>query len=323
MGSGSWQPSQWVFGRCKRRLTVLLHLRCTFGGTFSVRVPAPPFSSEARPPSGRRERKGSCSRCDSVRRRCASSSTPCRRSRPSRVGRPSAPRTSRSRRPTGTGSPRSSRCRTSPGRSGIVVLPDVRGLYRFYEELALRFAERGFPAVAIDYFGRTAGVGKRDDEFPYMEHVAQTTPDGIQQDTRAAVELLRSPEGGSCASIFTVGFCFGGRNSWLAAAAATVSRARSASTARSRSETATRAPPRGRGVRGPDPRAAGGGRREHPPRAQRGLRGRLEAAGVEHELVVYDGVAAQLLRPPLRGVRRRVGRCLGARARVHRPALPR
>ena len=28
-------------------------------------------------------------------------------------------------------------------RAGVVILPDVRGLYRFYEELALRFAERG------------------------------------------------------------------------------------------------------------------------------------------------------------------------------------
>jgi len=105
-----------------------------------------------------------------------------------------------------------------PGPAGIVVLPDVRGLYRFYEELALRFAERGYPAVAIDYFGRTAGVSKRGDEFPYMDHVAQTTPEGIQLDTRAAVELLRSPAGGSCSSIFTVGFCFGGRHSWLSAA---------------------------------------------------------------------------------------------------------
>src|SRR5581483_11062036 len=49
------------------------------------------------------------------------------------------------------------------GDVGIVVLPDVRGLYRFYEELALRFAERGYRAVAIDYFGRTAGVAKRGD----------------------------------------------------------------------------------------------------------------------------------------------------------------
>jgi carboxymethylenebutenolidase len=105
-----------------------------------------------------------------------------------------------------------------PTGSGIVVLPDVRGLYRFYEELALRFAERGITAVAIDYFGRTAGVAKRGDDFSYMEHVAQTTPEGIQADVAAAVEFLRSPEAGSCRSVFTVGFCFGGRNSWLAAA---------------------------------------------------------------------------------------------------------
>jgi carboxymethylenebutenolidase len=103
-----------------------------------------------------------------------------------------------------------------PSGVGIVVMPDVRGLYRFYEELALRFAERGHTAVAIDYFGRTAGVGKRDDEFPYMEHVQQTTPEGIQADVGAAVDWLRAA---GCRSVFTVGFCFGGRNSWLAAAA--------------------------------------------------------------------------------------------------------
>ena len=45
-----------------------------------------------------------------------------------------------------------------PGSTGIVVLPDVRGLYRFYEELALRFAERGHGAIAIDYFGRPPGL---------------------------------------------------------------------------------------------------------------------------------------------------------------------
>ena len=43
-----------------------------------------------------------------------------------------------------------------PATAGVVILPDVRGLYRFYEELALRFAERGYPAIAFDYFGRTA-----------------------------------------------------------------------------------------------------------------------------------------------------------------------
>jgi carboxymethylenebutenolidase len=102
-----------------------------------------------------------------------------------------------------------------PSDAGVVLLPDVRGLYHFYEELALRFAERGYEAVAIDYFGRTAGASKRDAEFPYMEHVAQTTPEGVQADVAAAVAHLRK---GGVRSIFTVGFCYGDRNSWLAAA---------------------------------------------------------------------------------------------------------
>src|SRR5438105_8775975 len=61
------------------------------------------------------------------------------------------------------------------GGAGVVVLPDVRGLYRFYEELALRFAERGYATIAIDYFGRTAGVAKRAEDFDHMPHVMQTT----------------------------------------------------------------------------------------------------------------------------------------------------
>ena len=98
---------------------------------------------------------------------------------------------------------------------GVVILPDVRGLYRFYEELALRCAERGYSAVAFDYFGRTAGVAKRDDDFEYRTHVDQTTPDGVQTDVAACVAYLREH---GCTSIFTVGFCYGGRNAWLASA---------------------------------------------------------------------------------------------------------
>jgi len=102
-----------------------------------------------------------------------------------------------------------------PNGIGVVILPDVRGLYRFYEELALRFAERGYAALAFDYFGRTAGVEKRDDDFEYMPHVQQTTPEGVMADVAAAVEYLRKQGIGR---IVTVGFCFGGRYSWLAAA---------------------------------------------------------------------------------------------------------
>ena len=106
----------------------------------------------------------------------------------------------------------------TPGGPGMVVLPDVRGLFSFYEELAIRFAEQGIHSVAFDYFGRTAGVGKRDAEFNFMPEVMKTKQETVAADVRACVEYLKSPAGGSCTSVFTVGFCFGGSNSWNQAA---------------------------------------------------------------------------------------------------------
>jgi len=105
----------------------------------------------------------------------------------------------------------------SPGAEGpaVVILPDVRGLYRFYTELAERFAASGRHAIAIDYFGRTAGVEERDEEFDFMSHISQTTPAQVQQDIAAAVEALRERTGAS--AFVTLGFCFGGAQSFLAA----------------------------------------------------------------------------------------------------------
>lgn len=103
-----------------------------------------------------------------------------------------------------------------PSGAGIVILPDVRGLHPYYEDLALRFAENGVDAVAIDYFARTAGEGHRDAGFEFMPHVGQTTFAGQSADLRAAVEYLRSEQGGGATRIFTVGFCFGGRLSFVA-----------------------------------------------------------------------------------------------------------
>jgi carboxymethylenebutenolidase len=104
----------------------------------------------------------------------------------------------------------------APTGAGMIILPDVRGLHPYYEELALRFAEHGVDALAIDYFGRTAGAEPRDDSFEYMPHVGQTTWAGLSADIRAAAADLRSPAGGSVGSLFTIGFCMGGRLSFLA-----------------------------------------------------------------------------------------------------------
>ena len=107
---------------------------------------------------------------------------------------------------------------TRPTGAGMVVIPDVRGLHTYYKELALRFAEVGVDAVAIDFFARTEKTGDRSDTFEYLPHVGQTTPATLQADVAAAVAHLRSKEGGQVRALFSVGFCFGGALSFLQAA---------------------------------------------------------------------------------------------------------
>ena len=104
---------------------------------------------------------------------------------------------------------------TNPTGAGIIVLPDVRGLHPYYEELALRFAEHGVDAVAIDYFGRTAHGPERDDGFDYMAHVNRLTWDGLAADVRAAADHLRMENEGRVRFLFTIGFCMGGRLAFL------------------------------------------------------------------------------------------------------------
>ena len=104
----------------------------------------------------------------------------------------------------------------APSNRAMVILPDVRGLHHFYQDLALRWAEAGLHAVAIDYFGRTAGIGERGEEFPFREHLDKIDFAKVGQDASTAVAWVR--EHTEATSVYTVGFCFGGAMSWRQAA---------------------------------------------------------------------------------------------------------
>jgi len=100
-----------------------------------------------------------------------------------------------------------------PTGVGMIVLPDYNGLIGFYRELALRFAEDGIDAVAIDYYGRTAGPPPRDASFDRRSHARQTKWADLQADVAAAAAHLRMRR--HVEALFSIGFCFGGRVSFL------------------------------------------------------------------------------------------------------------
>jgi carboxymethylenebutenolidase len=93
----------------------------------------------------------------------------------------------------------------------MMILPEVRGLHPFYEDLAVRFAQAGVHATVMDYFGRSAGLGERGADFDFMSHVRQITADVVGADTKATITHLRSEAGGGAERVYSVGFCMGGR----------------------------------------------------------------------------------------------------------------
>lgn len=176
-----------------------------------------------------------------------------------------------------------------PTGAGMLVLPDVRGLHHYYQELALRFAENGIDSIAIDYFGRTAGVGVREEGFDYKPHVDQLSWDGLRADALAAAEQLRF--GRDTVALFSIGFCMGGR---LSFALGTVPELRLAGVV------GFYGPPVGPGRAGVPVAAEnasgmtcpvlgifGGADQSIPPEAIEAFDGALTAAGIDHRIVVY------------------------------------
>jgi carboxymethylenebutenolidase len=175
--------------------------------------------------------------------------------------------------------------------AGIVILPDVRGLFQFYQDLALRFADAGVEAIAIDYFGRTAGNSTRGEDFDFMTHVMQTKAAQIKEDVAAALARLRA-EPNAPTAYFTVGFCFGGSNSFQQAAnghgLAGVIGFYGPPTREGRDGTASPIARIGE-MKGAVLGLFGGADQGIPTSDVRQFDDALAKAGVEHELVIYPG----------------------------------
>ncbi len=173
----------------------------------------------------------------------------------------------------------------------MLILPDVRGLHTFYEELALRFAEAGAEALALDYFGRTAPPPPRGADFEHNPHVEQTRYATVLQDIRAGRDFLAAQHG--VRALFSVGFCYGGRLAFLTAGVEQLGLAgvigfygHVGGKGRVDLPGPTDMVERGQSaVLG----LFGGNDASIPQESIESFRNRLEAAAVDHELVTYPG----------------------------------
>ena len=104
-----------------------------------------------------------------------------------------------------------------PKRGAVVVIQEAFGVNAHIEDVTRRFATAGYHAMAPHLFHRTGDPAFGYDDFSVViEHMGALDDAAILSDIRAAVGHLQS-DSWSPDQVGVVGFCMGGRASFLAA----------------------------------------------------------------------------------------------------------
>jgi carboxymethylenebutenolidase len=106
-------------------------------------------------------------------------------------------------------------------RPGILVFQEAFGVNHHIRSIARRLADEGYVAVAPELFHRTAPgfEGSYTDFEAVRPHWTALTTEGLIADIRAAHRALGALEGVDASRLACIGFCMGGRVSYLAAGA--------------------------------------------------------------------------------------------------------
>lgn len=101
---------------------------------------------------------------------------------------------------------------------GMLVLQEAFGVNAHIRDITERIAREGYVAIAPELFHRTGqGFEGRYDDFPaVMPHMQALTEQGQTADMRAAYDWLRAHDQVAANRVASIGFCMGGRASFLA-----------------------------------------------------------------------------------------------------------
>jgi carboxymethylenebutenolidase len=102
---------------------------------------------------------------------------------------------------------------------GLLLFQEAFGVNRHIRNVAERFAAEGYVVIAPELFHRTAPPGfegSYTDFAAVMPHVQAVTTETAEMDIRAAYEWLHTNAQVKPNEISCVGFCLGGRTSFIA-----------------------------------------------------------------------------------------------------------
>jgi carboxymethylenebutenolidase len=103
----------------------------------------------------------------------------------------------------------------------ILVNEEIFGIHEYIADMCRRFAKLGYLAVAPEIYFRNPDFPKMTDTSQIVREVVSTTPDDQVMADLDATLAWATANGGDANAIGEIGFCRGGRTSWLYAAHST------------------------------------------------------------------------------------------------------
>jgi len=118
-----------------------------------------------------------------------------------------------------TARPAEARPNNAGPRPGLLLFQEAFGVNRHIRSVADRFAADGYVVIAPELFHRTAPPGFEvgyTDFDAVRPHLQAMTPETMEMDIHSSYDWLRSNANADSSRISSVGFCMGGRASFLA-----------------------------------------------------------------------------------------------------------
>ena len=99
----------------------------------------------------------------------------------------------------------------------LIVIHENRGLTEHIKDVARRFANQGYAALAVDLLSRVGGREKFATDDEAVAAIGTLTSEGVMQDLRSAFDYLKGRNYVKADRIGVIGYCWGGGNSLLMA----------------------------------------------------------------------------------------------------------
>ncbi|MBI4287538.1 MAG: dienelactone hydrolase family protein [Chloroflexi bacterium] len=96
---------------------------------------------------------------------------------------------------------------------GLIVIHENRGLTDHIKDVARRFANQGYTALAVDLLSRVGGTDQFTTTDAAVAAIGKLDPNGITQDLNAAVAYLKGQSFVKADRLGVIGYCWGGGNS--------------------------------------------------------------------------------------------------------------